>query len=356
MILDEKTIIAMIYQVVSLLLVILIQSYFYKGKKFTYLNKKKIMITIPVSIVIFTMYLFNISDLLTLFIIVLTLSVMYVGIKNAFIIYFFLMLGNMIFKPNYLLLLAYFVMVIITHFILLKISDYRKRLLMSFFLSFIFLNLELYLSNINRDEYFIYNTACFVFWSVIIHLTLYYNKRNNSINMKKQALFIDEKTNTNNYCCLLEHSYLLLKNTKFNISLILINIDRLKDINKLYGIQCGDKVIQIVAASIKENTETYGYVYRLAGDTFCVVSINEKFKMMQTITERIRLEIEIKNLIIDNNKINLSVSIGGYYGKIDSRNIDDYIEVAQDSLINSKYNGRNRVILNNHMVYYPKII
>ena len=47
--------------------------------------------------------------------------------------------------------------------------------------------------------------------------------------------FFDVKTGVKNYQCLLQQSYRLLKKKNNHISLIIVNIDRLHDINKLYG-------------------------------------------------------------------------------------------------------------------------
>ncbi|QVK19032.1 GGDEF domain-containing protein [Mycoplasmatota bacterium] len=352
----DETIISITYQSLLLFVLIMALSFLYKGKTYTQYYKKSLIILLPVNLVIFLMYFLGISQLLSVFIIIFTLNIIYLGLKNALFLYLFLVLENLLFVSNYTLLIAYLFMILITHFNLNLIKNYRKKITVGYFLSFVFLNAELFLSHLTYDYYVLYNISCFIIWTLIIHLVLFLNKRNRNIVLHKVNLFNDKKTNISNYCCLLNQSLQFLKNKDTNISLILINIDRLKAINKLYGDYCGDQVIKIVANSIKKNVEEYGNVYRLDGDTFCVVSINEKFKMMQTISERIRLEVAIKDLIIDNNKINLSVSIGGYYGKIESKNIDDYIEVAYDSLLNSKYNGRNRVFLNNHMDYYPKVM
>lgn len=352
----DHTIISITYQFFLLLILILTLSRFYNGKTYNHFYKRSAIFSLPVGLVIFLMYFLDLSQLLSVFILLLTLSTMYYGLKNSFFVYLFLVLANLLFEVNYTLLIAYLVMILITNLSLIWIKNYRKKIACVYFLSFIFLNVELYLSHSTQDYYILYNISCFTIWSLIVYIILFFNKRNRNILLHQVHLFNDKKTNINNYCCLLNQSFQFLKNKETNISLILINVDRLKNINKLYGNHCGDQVIKIVANSIKKNVEEFGNVYRLDGDTFCVVSINEKFKMMQTISERIRLEVAIKDLIIDNNKINLSVSIGGYYGKIESKNIDDYIEVAHESLLNSKYNGRNRVFLNNQMVYYPKIM
>ncbi len=354
-----SSILSVIYQMFTLLLLVLAQSYYYSDMEFNTLKKlisHKLLISLLVGIMMSIMYYFNISHYFTVFIIIWALTIMYVGIGNVLFIYFFVVIGNILFDFNIKLLFAYFVMIIISYLMLKWIKNYYFRLFIAYFLSFIFLNIEIYISHLRLGDYLIYNLSCFIVWSILIYLIIYYVKKYKNLLESQQIAFTDKRTNTLNYYCLVNHSYRLLKDKKMNISVILINIDRLKDINALYGDFCGDKAIKIVSESIKEIIDDYGTVYRLDGDTFCVIAIDEKLKLLQTLVERIRLDIELKDIIVENNKINLSVSIGGYYGKIDSRNIDDYIELANSSLFKSKYQGRNRVIINNQMVYYPKIM
>ena len=171
-----------------------------------------------------------------------------------------------------------------------------------------------------------------------------------AIPLGKKGDMLDKITNIDNYNSLLADAGRWLKKPTGLLSIILINIDRLKDINLLYGRGCGDDAIRAIAESIKTSIKSYGKLYRLSGDNFCIVAINERFKLMEIVSEKIRLHISDKNIIIDNNKIRLSVSIGGYHGPKSSKSISDYIEMAQDSLRNSKFLGRNTVLLINGLL------
>ncbi len=352
----DDVLIKIFYQTISIVLVIMIQSFFYKGKDFKYLSQKRFLVSLPIILAIIIMFLFGFGNTLSLYIIVLTMSVFYLGLKQSLFIYLWFVVGHILSEHNINLIILYMMIILVTKLCLIWIEHYHKRLITVYVISMVFLNIELYLIHNILIYYMILNLAGLIIWGIVIYLTSYFHKKNVEYLHYQQKNCIDNTTKMKNYYCLLKQSYHLLRNEKSHISLLLINVDRLKDINSLYGNHCGDEVIKIVANCIKDNVNGYGFVYRLAGDTFCVIAINEKFKMMQTISERIRLRIELKDIIIDNNKIKISVSVGGYYGKIDSKNIDDYIEVAQDSLLNSKYSGRNRVFLNNQMVYYPNIM
>jgi diguanylate cyclase (GGDEF)-like protein len=228
-------------------------------------------------------------------------------------------------------------------FIKIWFKDIKKLLIIIFILSLFFLNLEIWLSHSNFIIINLFATIVFVMLLLIVYKIQSTIKSQNIYN---KQYYYDLVTNVRNYYCLLEYSASILSRKNSNIAFILINIDHLKDINNLYGVYFGNKVIKLVAEIIKKNISDFGDDYRIDGDTFCVVS-NEKYKIIKTICDRIRHEIDIKEVITDNNKINISVSIGAYCGLIYSKNIDDYIELAQDALFKSKSLGRNKVIINN---------
>lgn len=57
-----------------------------------------------------------------------------------------------------------------------------------------------------------------------------------------------------------------------NLSVIMIDIDDFKRINDTYGHDCGDRVIEQIAAVIKESFGRHYKCYRLGGDEFVIIS------------------------------------------------------------------------------------
>ncbi len=356
----EMTLFIVIYQSACLFLFILTIQYIYQKKSF-YMEHKSILnrgiLGIFVGIFLTLMYVLNISNILALFMIILPFTMMYLGFGTTLYIYFIISTGNMLFMHAKIrLLILYLGMILISKLVMILKKNYLRQLVFVYILSSIFLNFELFSFSSKLWEYLVYNIVSLIIWFKLLFLIYKFHEKKIRYIKNKKITYVDKITNVNNYFCLLNNSKKILENKTNQISLILFNVDRLKDINLLYGSQCGDKVIKIVSDIIKKNVSLYGVVYRLDGDTFCVVAVKEKFSIMQTISEKIRMEIDKKVIIVDNNKINISVSAGGYHGEITSEKIDDYIELAQQSLFCSKYHGRNRVMLNNQMVYYPKVI
>lgn len=73
-----------------------------------------------------------------------------------------------------------------------------------------------------------------------------------------------------------------------NISLILIDIDNLKNINDNYGHLEGDKAIEIVGNSIKNNIRTEDIGIRYGGDEFIIILFNKDTKAANKIVNRIK--------------------------------------------------------------------
>ena len=63
----------------------------------------------------------------------------------------------------------------------------------------------------------------------------------------------------------------VLKLQNHPVALILIDVDLFKHINDNYGHPVGDKVLQKVASTLKENFRSSDYVARIGGDEFAVI-------------------------------------------------------------------------------------
>lgn len=349
-------VIEIITQVVSLFFLTFIFVFFIKSMQITSSRISEVYIWIIAFLIFLFLDFFDFSDSYSLFIIIFISYVFFYKLKGFIKISLFTTAVNLIFLKDYRLLIMYYFVLIITYFLSRKVRFFKHKLLVIYFLSLLLLNIELFHKDQLPIYNYLFNLIHAAIWLVLILFGYYYKEKTElKINMIK-CKFLDDKTNVNNYYCLLQKSYRLLKSKHNDISLIIVNIDRLYDINSLYGKSCGDKVIKMVAKNIVENTKGYGEVYRLDGNSFCVVALNEKFNIMKIIVEKIKLSFEIKKSLIDNNKIKLTVSIGGYFGKTTSKNIDDYIEIAHDSMMNAKFEGRNTAIINNNMLSYYKIM
>ncbi|WP_265443284.1 diguanylate cyclase [Acetivibrio straminisolvens] len=117
-----------------------------------------------------------------------------------------------------------------------------------------------------------------------------------------------------------------------NFSLILIDVDNLKEINDTYGHIAGDKVIEIVGQAIKKCIRKEDAGLRYGGDEFIILLFNQDKKAAYRVIERIRREI---NKLAAGQGMNIQISAGvAYYNSL--RNVGDIIKMADRDLYKEK--------------------
>lgn len=350
--LENKLLISIIIQTVILIIFLAITHILLNKKTDIKKRSVSLFIALIFYLLLFLLYYYKITNSLLLFFFPLSLFIKNNSLMRNFFYYFPFLIINSLFNHNFWVLIFYVSFLYVTYLILNWITNSFYKHYSCIIISFVYLNLELFILRIPLLYYFMINSIAFFVWFIFLGIYLYFVELSKQNHESFQSKIMDRYTNTYNYYCLLNRSYSLLKNKKGKITIIIVNVDRLKDINMLYGKSTGDVVIKNVADIIKNSIKGFGEVYRLAGDSFCIVALNEKSNIMEILIEKIKLGVEVNNYIIDNNKVKVTVSIGGYFGNIVSKNIDDYIEIAEETMLKSKALGRNRFIFNNYMYFW----
>jgi diguanylate cyclase (GGDEF)-like protein len=128
-------------------------------------------------------------------------------------------------------------------------------------------------------------------------------------------------------------------NSKF--ALLLIDLDRFKEINDTVGHDAGDAFLQHAAAHIKEAVRGHDVVARLGGDEFAVICNGvECAGDVRRVAERILIEFE-KPLHYRNRILSASCSIGFAVFPDDASNVTDLQRFADIALYRSKAGGRS---------------
>jgi len=158
---------------------------------------------------------------------------------------------------------------------------------------------------------------------------------------------IDQLTGVLNRRRLIEISQVEFKKcqkTNQKLALLLIDIDRFKRVNDLYGHAVGDKALQNVATLCNKSLRKSDYMGRLGGEEFAILfpqtSLNEAEKM----AERLRKSIEKAPINIEEQKIKLTISIGVAAYKKEDEDITVLINRADQAMYQAKRSGRNRVV------------
>jgi len=136
----------------------------------------------------------------------------------------------------------------------------------------------------------------------------------------------------------------IVQREKENLSLVVIDIDKFKNINDTYGHNIGDKVIVQFASLLKKIQRESDIVCRFGGEEFVVLLPKTGIEEAQVVAEKIREETQNIEIIIDNNKtfyFTVSLGITSINNKVDL-NIEMLINRADVALYEAKNSGRNK--------------
>ena len=122
-------------------------------------------------------------------------------------------------------------------------------------------------------------------------------------------------------------------------SLILIDMDKFKDINDTYGHHTGDMVLKKTADIIHEATRDSDYLIRFGGDEFLLVLPGCKYKEGKILEKRIIGKSDYSITSENGKEITFSFSTG-FYAASDEEKIDDGLKKADLELYKVKNNKR----------------
>jgi diguanylate cyclase (GGDEF)-like protein len=125
-------------------------------------------------------------------------------------------------------------------------------------------------------------------------------------------------------------------------SALMIDIDNFKQVNDTFGHEMGDQVIRQVADFLERLSRNTDVVARTGGEEYLVVLPDTGLDAARVLAERIRSSIGDHPLVVQEQRIPITVSIGAacVEGEV---NIDELNQEADRALYLAKRGGRNRV-------------
>lgn len=125
-------------------------------------------------------------------------------------------------------------------------------------------------------------------------------------------------------------------------SVLLIDIDRFKQVNDTYGHPAGDFIIQEVAACLGEGSRTADVLFRYGGEEFVIILPKTEENGALVIAERLRAKIAGRSFVYKDQDIPITVSIGcSSYTENDTQ--ESLLSRTDNALYEAKREGRNRV-------------
>lgn len=125
-------------------------------------------------------------------------------------------------------------------------------------------------------------------------------------------------------------------------SVIMMDIDKFKEINDTYGHPAGDTAIRYIAGIIRNHKRAEDFCFRCGGDEFAMILLDTGIDSAKFVAERLRRMIEENPLIYHHEQIPLTISAGVKEFQFQD-SISKILEQVDQTLYVSKKNGRNQV-------------
>lgn len=133
----------------------------------------------------------------------------------------------------------------------------------------------------------------------------------------------------------------IIKREHESFALLFIDLDNFKEINDTLGHHIGDKVLQTISKKLSTCVRAEDSLSRLGGDEFTVILQNIKTPMAAAEVAQKLLDLINTKLIINNQEIYLSASIGISICPKDSSHKNDLIKFADSAMYKAKEAGKN---------------
>jgi diguanylate cyclase (GGDEF)-like protein len=125
-------------------------------------------------------------------------------------------------------------------------------------------------------------------------------------------------------------------------SAIMVDIDHFKQVNDSFGHEIGDQVLRQVADIISRLCRSSDVIARTGGEEFLVVLPETDLDSARILAERIREAIGQRPIVVDSQRIGVTVSLG-VSSVVGDLNLDELSLEADRAMYLAKRGGRNRV-------------
>ncbi len=157
---------------------------------------------------------------------------------------------------------------------------------------------------------------------------------------------IDELTGLYNWIYFLnfaEREFERARRFKRPLSVVLLDIDHLKEVNTVYNEKCGDQILVEVSKRCRDNIRDLDFIGCYEGGKFILLLLEIKKADAKKAADRLLKIISSRPISTQRDKINVTVSIGIADKTDQMPDISSLLEKAEEALFLAKNQGRNRV-------------
>ncbi|WP_088103923.1 putative bifunctional diguanylate cyclase/phosphodiesterase [Halalkalibacter urbisdiaboli] len=138
---------------------------------------------------------------------------------------------------------------------------------------------------------------------------------------------------------------LMNENKNKDFALLLIDLDRFKNINDTFGHSNGDKLLKAVTRRLKACLQPDDMLARISGDEFMILLKDvHKEDEATRISDQIVAQFK-KPFTINNNQFNATASIGIAFYPTNGIGLEDYLVQVDAAMYKAKFQGKNGYIV-----------
>ncbi len=150
--------------------------------------------------------------------------------------------------------------------------------------------------------------------------------------------------NRRQFFAVAEREFRLSRRYGRDLSAIMIDIDRFKQINDAHGHQAGDEVLRILSGRLRENLRGTDIIGRYGGEEFSILLPETEEAAGRKVAEDIRRRVMKTPFRTKAGGLHVTVSLGVAGLPEQSGNLETLLGLTDAALYQAKQAGRNRVV------------
>lgn len=128
------------------------------------------------------------------------------------------------------------------------------------------------------------------------------------------------------------------------LAFLIMDIDDFKFFNDRYGHDTGDKVLKLVAETVKKHLRKIDQMFRFGGEEFIALLPGAGREAAERTAERIREIVSRTKLTMENGSaLGITISVGGSIFPVDAGDEKELFRKADQAMYRAKREGKNRV-------------
>ncbi len=130
---------------------------------------------------------------------------------------------------------------------------------------------------------------------------------------------------------------------KSPVALLVMDLDKFKNVNDTYGHPCGDEVLRQFAQLCRRSLRNCDHLGRIGGEEFAALLPETTLQAAKSVAERVREAMEKNRVIWEGREVVCTVSIGVTVIGGEDESWEGFLGRADRALYTAKRSGRNRV-------------